>query len=82
LVALALWQGSEAIWGCRSRDGVKRVRKQVASGARALIYAALGFSAGFVRTGLGILELTVPSSKRPQVFWGGPRGGRWLWSRG
>ena len=53
LVALALWQGSEAIWGCRSRDGVKRVRKQVASGARALIYAALGFSAASFALGSG-----------------------------
>ena len=33
LVALALWQASEAIWGYHNRDGAKRVRKQVTSGA-------------------------------------------------
>ena len=27
LVALALWQASEAIWGYHKRDGAKRVRK-------------------------------------------------------
>jgi hypothetical protein len=53
LVALALWQGSEAIWGYRNREGVKRVRKQVASGAGAVIYAALGFSAASFALGSG-----------------------------
>jgi len=51
LVALALWQTSEAIWGYRNRDGVKRARKQVASGAMAIVYAGLGFSAASVALG-------------------------------
>jgi sulfite exporter TauE/SafE len=51
LVALSLWQASEAIWGYRSREGARRVRKQVASGARAVIYAALGASAASVALG-------------------------------
>jgi hypothetical protein len=51
LVALALWQASEAIWGYRNREGVRRVRKQVSSGARAVIYAALGVSAASVALG-------------------------------
>jgi hypothetical protein len=53
LVALALWQASEAIWGYRNRDGAKRARKQVTSGAMAVIYAALGFSAASVALGSG-----------------------------
>jgi hypothetical protein len=53
LVALALWKVSEAIWGYRGREDVKRVRKQVASGARAVIYAALGFSAASFALGSG-----------------------------
>jgi hypothetical protein len=53
LVALALWQASEAIWGYRNREGAKRVRKQVTSGATAVIYAALGVSAASVALGSG-----------------------------
>lgn len=53
LVALALWQCSEAIWGYRNRDGARRVGKQVTSWAKALIYAALGVSAGSVALGSG-----------------------------
>jgi Domain of Unknown Function (DUF1206) len=53
LVALALWQASEAIWGYRNQDGAKRVRKQVASGAKAAAYAALGVSAVLVALGSG-----------------------------
>jgi hypothetical protein len=53
LVALALWQASEAVWGYRSREGAKRVRKQVTSGATAVIYAALGVSAALVALGSG-----------------------------
>jgi len=53
LVALALWQASEAIWGYRNREGAERVRKQVTSGAKAVFYAALGVSAASVAFGLG-----------------------------
>ena len=53
LVALALWQASEAIWGYRNREGAERVRKQVTSGAKAVIYAALGVSAASVALGSG-----------------------------
>ena len=51
LVALALWQASEAIWGYRNRAGAKRVPKQVTSGAKAVIYAAVGVSAAVVALG-------------------------------
>ena len=34
LVALALWQASEAIWGYRNQEDAKRVRKQATSGAK------------------------------------------------
>ncbi len=51
LVALALWQASEALWGYRNREGAKRIRKQLTSGAMAIIYAALGFSAASVALG-------------------------------
>jgi len=53
LVALALWQVSEAIWGYRNREGAQRVRKQVTSGAKSVIYAALGVSAASVALGTG-----------------------------
>jgi hypothetical protein len=53
LVALALWQASEAIWGFHSRHGAKRVRKQVTSGAKAAVYAALAVSAALVALGSG-----------------------------
>ena len=44
LVALALWQASEAIWGYRNQDRAKRIRKQVTSGAKATVYAGLAVS--------------------------------------
>ena len=53
LVALALWQASEVIWGYRNLDGAKRVRKQVTSAAKAVIFAALGVSAVSVALGSG-----------------------------
>jgi hypothetical protein len=53
LVALALWQASEAFWGHRNREGAERLRKQVTSGAMAVIYAALGFSAASIALGSG-----------------------------
>ena len=52
-MALAVWQVSEAIWGYRNREGVGRVRKQVTSGAKAILYAALGVSAATVALGSG-----------------------------
>jgi Domain of Unknown Function (DUF1206) len=53
LVALALWQASEAIWGYHNREGATRVRKQVTSGATAVIYAALATSAASFALGSG-----------------------------
>lgn len=53
LVALALWQASEAIWGYRNSEGAERARKRLASAARAVIYAALGVSAALVALGSG-----------------------------
>ena len=53
LVALALWQASESIWGHRDRDGADRARKRLTSGASAVIYAALGFSAASIALGSG-----------------------------
>jgi hypothetical protein len=51
MVALALWQASEAIWNHRDRSAAKRVRKQVRSWAKAVFYAALGVSAALVALG-------------------------------
>ena len=53
LVALALWQASEAVWGYRNRERGERVRKRVTSGAAAVIYAALGVSAASFALGSG-----------------------------
>jgi Domain of Unknown Function (DUF1206) len=53
LVALALWQASEAIWGYRNHEGAKRVRKKATSWAKAVLYAALGVAAASVALGSG-----------------------------
>jgi len=51
LLALALWQVSESIWGYRKREDARR--KQVASWTKAVVYAALGVSAARVALGSG-----------------------------
>lgn len=53
MVALALWQASEAIWRDRNRSAARRVRKKIRSWAKALLYAALGASAASVALGSG-----------------------------
>jgi Domain of Unknown Function (DUF1206) len=53
LVALALWQSSEVVWGYRKLDRAGRVRQQATSGAKAVLYAALGVSAASVALGSG-----------------------------
>ena len=53
LVALALWQTSQAIWGYRNQDRAKRIREQVTSGAKAAVYAGLAVSAALVALGSG-----------------------------
>ena len=53
LVALALWQASEVIWGYRRLEGAKRVRSRLISSAKAVIYAALGVAAASVALGSG-----------------------------
>ncbi len=45
LVALVLWQLSQAIWGHQRADGWKRVRKRATSAGRAVVYGALAASA-------------------------------------
>jgi Domain of Unknown Function (DUF1206) len=53
LIALAIWQASEAIWGYHNREGAKRASKQITSGALAVIYAALAVSAASFALGSG-----------------------------
>ena len=53
LLALAVWQLTESIWGYRSRQGLKRRRKQVGSAGKTVLYAALGVSAASVALGGG-----------------------------
>ena len=53
LAALALWQASAVIWGYRNLEGAERVRKQITSRAKAVIFAALGYSAGAATLGAG-----------------------------
>jgi hypothetical protein len=50
-LALAVWQGLEAIWGHRSEDGGKRTFKRVVSGGKVVLYASLAISAFKVATG-------------------------------
>ncbi|MDX6324808.1 MAG: hypothetical protein QOK15_1162 [Nocardioidaceae bacterium] len=51
LVALALWQFFDALWGHRKHDGAKRVFKRVGSGGKVVIYLVLAVSA--VKTAMG-----------------------------
>ena len=53
LAALALWQASAVTWGYRNLEGAERVRKQITSGAKAVVFAALGYSAGAAALGAG-----------------------------
>ena len=53
LAALALWQASAVIWGYRNLEGAERVRKQITNGAKAVVFAALGCSAGAAALGAG-----------------------------
>jgi hypothetical protein len=66
LVALALWQASAAIWGYCNHEGAKRVRKQVTSGAKAVIYAVLGGSAPLGK-GAGRPRMRHPDRGRPRL---------------
>ena len=45
LVALVIWQVGESIWGYTYEDGAKRLAHRLASAGRAVVYAALAFSA-------------------------------------
>lgn len=51
LTALALWQGSEAVWGYQQEKDSKRLRKRVAAGGKAVFYLLLGF--GAAQTAMG-----------------------------
>lgn len=51
LVALAIWQVTEALWGHTREDGAKRAAKRLGSVGRVAIYALLAFSA--LETALG-----------------------------
>lgn len=53
LVALALWQASEAIWGVHETERTKQLRKQATAGAKAVIYLLLGLSAARYAMGSG-----------------------------
>ncbi len=53
LVALALWQASEAIWGFQGGDAKKRLRRRVTAGAKAVIYLLLAISAARFAMGSG-----------------------------
>lgn len=51
LIALAVWQFTEGIWGYRNEDGAKKVRHRVTAAVKggfflALAISALGFAAG------------------------------------
>jgi Domain of Unknown Function (DUF1206) len=45
LIALALWQSTQAIWGYRNSEGTQRIGKRITSAAKAAAYTALGVSA-------------------------------------
>lgn len=49
--ALVLWQAAEAIVGHRDKDGAERLVKRTGSGAKAVTYAVLGYSAAAMALG-------------------------------
>lgn len=51
--ALVLWRGIEAFTGHREKDGRERLLKRLGSGLKALLYAALGWSAFKIALGGG-----------------------------
>ena len=51
LVALVLWQLSEAIWGFRGEDGKKRLRHRLTAAVKAVIFGALAISSIRAATG-------------------------------
>ncbi len=51
LLALALWQATEASWGRHRGDAGNRVRGRIRSGVKAVIYAGVGVSALSVAAG-------------------------------
>jgi hypothetical protein len=53
LLALALWQACELVWGARDEQTGRRIRTKVTSAGRAVVYTALGISAISVALGSG-----------------------------
>lgn len=53
LVALAIWQASEAIWGFHGGDAKKRLLRRVTAGAKAVVYVVLAISAARFAMGSG-----------------------------
>jgi hypothetical protein len=62
LVALALWQASEAIWGYRNREGAKRVRKTGHQGGQGRNLRCAGGQCSVGRARLEIVERAVPAA--------------------
>ncbi|MBA2390452.1 MAG: DUF1206 domain-containing protein [Geodermatophilaceae bacterium] len=53
LVALTIWQASEAIWGFQGGDAKKRLRRRATTGAKAVVYLLLALSAARYAMGSG-----------------------------
>ena len=51
--ALVVWQAAEALVGHKEEDGAGRLVKRAGSGAKAVIYAVLGYSAAAMALGSG-----------------------------
>ena len=57
LLAMAVWQLVEAIWGHRDRpSGIKRIRKRLGSAGRTITYAAIAIAAATTVLGSKSLE--------------------------
>jgi hypothetical protein len=50
---MAAWRLTEALWGHRDDDGMKRLAKRVFSAGRAVLYAFIGYSAASLAAGSG-----------------------------
>lgn len=63
LVALGVWQASEALWGHRDLDGIDRLRERATSAFWTGVYTGLGIRAAWVALGPGERSSGSPQTK-------------------
>lgn len=64
LIALAIWQVTDALWGHTREDGSKRLAKRIGSAGRAVVYAVIGVTALRLAIGAGSSSKTQQLTSR------------------